>query len=71
MQELSKLFHGKVSNEKGQSLGYIEEVLFCGKSGRIRAVIVKAENHTRMRVPWTDLSINDDSFVVQKTRHLS
>ncbi len=70
MQELSKLFQGKVNDETGQSLGHIEEVLFCGQSGRIQAVIVKSKNHTRMRVPWSDLSIEDDSCTVEKARYL-
>jgi sporulation protein YlmC with PRC-barrel domain len=70
MQELSKLFQGEVSDEKGHSLGYIEEILFCMASGRIQAVIVKSENHTRMRVPWKELSVEDDACIVYKVRHL-
>ena len=69
MKELLKLCQGEVNDDKGNSLGCVEEVLLCSMSGHIEAVIIKTENHTRMRVPWTAVSVDANSFVIRSGRH--
>ena len=69
MKELLELCRGEVSDDKGNSMGCIEEVLLSNMSGHIEAVIIKTENHTRIRVPWTAVSVDANTLVIRSGRH--
>jgi len=62
---LSTLVDNVVVDERGESVGHIEEIIIDCRSGRITHVILKSPNRSRKRRAWTDLHVSGRGIVLK------
>jgi len=63
---LSRIIDGTVQHANGELLGSIDELLIDLASGRIEYIIVTSTRGQRLRFPWSSITIEGQSFVLQR-----
>lgn len=64
---ISRIIDGTLRYANGEFLGEVDELLIDLDSGRIDYVIAVNARGQRLRFPWTSISIEGNSFVLQRS----